>query len=276
MKELKFLGRGSAFNIKEGNTSAYLKENETLLLIDCGETVFKEILDRNLLDGVKDVHILITHLHSDHVGSLSSLLMYCWYVKKIKCNVCYPDRGVLENFLLAQGNRLGETYTWHRYEYVGGGDIEKLGICHIGYMEVPHDKITKVKEVKIDNEIIYKKTETLFTSYGYIIEFYDDTAIWYSGDTNDISERYIEELINSVDESEYKYYEDMIIYQDTCLADYEGNIHLSLNKLCEKVEPKYRNKIYCMHLDCDELIDKAKEEGFNVVEVEVIKTRGGK
>ena len=84
MKQLKFLGRGSAFNIKDGNTAAYIKDNNTLLLIDCGETVFKEIQRRNLLEGVSDINILITHLHSDHVGSLSSLLMYCYYIKKLK------------------------------------------------------------------------------------------------------------------------------------------------------------------------------------------------
>ena len=32
--ELKFLGRGSAFNVKEGNTSAYYKKDNMLLLID--------------------------------------------------------------------------------------------------------------------------------------------------------------------------------------------------------------------------------------------------
>ena len=74
--ELKFLGRGSAFNVKEGNTSAYYKKDNILLLIDCGTTVFKSILDQHLLDNVKEVNVLITHLHDDHVGSLSSLIRY--------------------------------------------------------------------------------------------------------------------------------------------------------------------------------------------------------
>ena len=268
MKKLKFLGRGSAFNVQEGNTSAYIKENNTLLLIDCGETVFKEILNKNLLDDVKDVHILITHFHSDHVGSLSSLLMYCWYVKKIKCNVYYPDAGVLKDFLLVQGNRHNETYQLRKCEYFQDTSIDKLGIFQIENIEVPHDKITKVKEITIDNEIIYKKTETMFTSYGYKIKFNDYTTICYSGDSSNISDKYLEALIDVLDKTAYQYYKDIIIYQDTCLADYEGNIHLSLKKLCEKVKPQYRNKIYCMHLDCNELIDKAKAEGFNVVEVE--------
>ena len=39
--ELKFLGRGSAFNVKEGNTSAFFYSNGELFLIDCGESVLK-------------------------------------------------------------------------------------------------------------------------------------------------------------------------------------------------------------------------------------------
>ena len=39
---LKFLGRGSAFNTKEGNTSAYyITKNNNLILFDCGSTVSK-------------------------------------------------------------------------------------------------------------------------------------------------------------------------------------------------------------------------------------------
>ena len=35
--DLKFLGRGSAFNVLEGNTSCYFIEKDELFLIDCGE-----------------------------------------------------------------------------------------------------------------------------------------------------------------------------------------------------------------------------------------------
>ena len=36
---LRFLGRGAAFNPALGNTSAYVREGERLLLLDCGESV---------------------------------------------------------------------------------------------------------------------------------------------------------------------------------------------------------------------------------------------
>lgn len=45
MNQLKFLGTGSAFNTKLGNTSAYLLNNDksAMLLFDCGETVFSKL-----------------------------------------------------------------------------------------------------------------------------------------------------------------------------------------------------------------------------------------
>ena len=33
---LKFIGMGSAFNTGLGNTSAYIKKEDRMLLIDCG------------------------------------------------------------------------------------------------------------------------------------------------------------------------------------------------------------------------------------------------
>ena len=43
---LKFIGTGSAFNTELGNTSAYIKQNKTLLLIDAGPTVFARAKER--------------------------------------------------------------------------------------------------------------------------------------------------------------------------------------------------------------------------------------
>ena len=82
--KLKFIGTGSAFNTKLGNTSAYIKENNTLLLLDCGELTFDRILSLNLLSDVNEVHIAVTHTHPDHIGSLGSLIFYCYFIKKIK------------------------------------------------------------------------------------------------------------------------------------------------------------------------------------------------
>lgn len=226
MQTLKFIGRGSAFNIKEGNTSAYIKENDILLLIDCGENVFEKIIENNLLDNIREVKVLITHLNSDHVGSLSSLIYYCYYVKHINIKIFFPDIEELVSFLSLNGNQVDKEYSlWNNPRYV----------CTV-----------PVKHIEGMN------------CYGYVI-LYDDKQIYYSGDCSEIPKEILEDI------SHYTFDE---IYQDTCLLDYEGNVHLSLKKLCEYVPREFRDKIYCMHIDSDELISKAKDEDFNVVEID--------
>ena len=273
MLNLKFLGRGSSFNLKEGNTSAFIKENKTLLLIDCGETIFKTIQEKNLLDDVKKVYILITHLHSDHVGSLSSLLMYCWYVKKIQAKIFYPDKELIKTFLEFQGNRFNQTYTFFDINNFEFPDIPELNIGRINYVETPHDKIVKKTECRVDGELTSYKSKTLFTTYSYEIIFSMTEPvrcsglgyIFYSGDSSIINEEALYTLEKFITgESEYL---DVKIYQDTSLKDYKGNIHTSLNQLKTKTPYPLRKNIYCMHLDCEELIDKAIIYGFNVVDV---------
>ena len=89
--ELLFLGRGSAFNYSEGNTSAYFIDKNELFLIDCGESIFeRKAIYRNnekITENVKNINIMITHTHSDHIGSIGSLIMYCYYVIKKKVNI---------------------------------------------------------------------------------------------------------------------------------------------------------------------------------------------
>ena len=88
--DLHFLGRGAAFNPKEGNNSAYFIENDTLFLIDCGENIFEKIILNDILNSINNVNVLITHTHSDHIGSLGTLIMYCYYVLQKKLNIIIP------------------------------------------------------------------------------------------------------------------------------------------------------------------------------------------
>ena len=72
--ELKFLGRGAAFYPVLGNTSAYDICDNNLFLIDCGETIFKKLFEKDIFNKINNIYIFITHTHSDHIGSLSSLI----------------------------------------------------------------------------------------------------------------------------------------------------------------------------------------------------------
>ncbi len=232
---LKWLGRGSAFNIKEGNTSAYIKQNNELFLIDCGENIFERILNKKLLDDVDGVNVLITHLNSDHVGSLSSLIYYCYYIKNIKINVIHPNQELFD-LLRLMGHEENKEYNKVMLNdvednYVNSHIVENINCC-------------------------YAKHINTMTCYSYVLFLKNEKCIYYSGDNSEISfVRGDEDWINE-------------FYQDTCLVDYEGNVHMSLKKLCDSVPRRYRHRFYCMHLDNAEIIDRARQEGFNVIEVD--------
>ena len=88
--EINFLGRGSAFNPKEGNNAGYFIQNNELFLIDVGEDVFAKLIEFNILENIKKINVMITHTHSDHIGSLGSLVAYSYYVLNEPVNIILP------------------------------------------------------------------------------------------------------------------------------------------------------------------------------------------
>ena len=232
MIKFEFLGRGSAFNYKEGCTSAYLKKDGMMLLIDCGRNTFDRIMELNLLDGVKELNILITHFHTDHCRSLGCLLSYTNYILGFKSNVYFGNIDILNTFMKITGSS-------KIYNTMNLDDFERKYYINIDYFTVNH----------VDD----------IDSYGY--EFHDlndDTWTIYSGDTSG----------STCNILRWVGYAD-VIYHDCCLADYDGNVHTSINKLYNAVPHMWdRQNIYLMHLDNNkELIEKASTYGFNVVEV---------
>lgn len=71
---IKFVGTGGAFETAYGNSSAIVVIAGKRLLIDCGHAIFPRLVQFGLADTIDGV--LITHLHDDHVGSLSSYILY--------------------------------------------------------------------------------------------------------------------------------------------------------------------------------------------------------
>ena len=82
---LTFLGRDSGFGPK--NNSTYFEYNNNLFLIDCGFTVFQKLTKKLDLSKYTNISVIITHLHNDHAGSLSQLLLYLWFVLNKKATI---------------------------------------------------------------------------------------------------------------------------------------------------------------------------------------------
>lgn len=82
---LTFLGKDYGFG--EKNTSAFFEDGNNFYLFDCGCTVFNILKNKIDFNKYNNIYVFITHLHSDHAGSLSQLLLFLWYAYNKKATV---------------------------------------------------------------------------------------------------------------------------------------------------------------------------------------------
>ena len=279
---LKFLGRGSMFNVKEGNTSAFWKDpsdNKTMILIDCGGTVFQKIMEYNLLDGVKNLYVIITHTHTDHIGSLSDLLFYCRYaMKDIKVEVIASvmNMQLIRNFLNVTGfNCKFDTARFNLQAVVGWYNVYRSESCSLYGKHVcsdndevidEHDMVFTIKlitdtshQVNVGNRLLGKYYNTGI--YLYLSE--SNKRIYYSGDTcmipyDDIP--YIDDIIDEI-------YVDCAVRNGTPTENVYPHYNL-YNMVRDMKENRIsKKKVYAMHLDCDGVIDECRNFGVKIVEV---------
>ncbi|MCS7297074.1 MAG: MBL fold metallo-hydrolase [Bacteroidia bacterium] len=78
---IRFIGAGGAHEVHWGNSSALIEWQGSNFLIDCGFTVYPRLLQANLVDKIDAV--CITHLHDDHIGSLSVLLYHRHFISRL-------------------------------------------------------------------------------------------------------------------------------------------------------------------------------------------------
>jgi len=235
LKMLNFIGIGSAFNTQLGNTSAFIKEGNSLLLIDSGGTVFHKLQKLNLFDGLNKIYIVITHTHPDHVGSLGEIIFYSYYILGHKPTILFPNRELIKNFLAS------------------------IGVSHEMYLLVSSSRASIIDENfgEVSIEFLSVSHVDTIPSYGFVIGQVEGVS-YYSGDSNSIKNEIITRLSNG---------EIDRLYQDTCGLDYEGNNHMSLRKLEETINPNLRNKVYCMHLDKHINQKEIVCQGFNVAKI---------
>lgn len=229
---IRFLGIGSAFNTQLGNNSGFVKNGASMILIDCGGTVFERLRKFKVLEGLKKIYIVVTHTHPDHIGSLGDLIFYCHYKLKIKPTIYFPENTLIQRLFSVIGVK-ENMYTLIKSmkNNLSDGD---LGETVIEFVLSSHTKS--------------------IPAFGFFLTL-DKKSVYYSGDGNRIPKTIIEKLKKGEIES---------IYQDTTSIDYVDTGHLSFTKLCEIIDESLRNKVYCMHLD--ENIDEKniKNSGFRI------------
>lgn len=231
--KLIFIGRGAGFNKDELNTSAYFIEKNELFLIDCGEDIFKEILKQNLLDNINKLNVLITHTHSDHIGSLSNLILYTYYRIKSKVNIlCGKDnKDIIDAILTLTG------CAKDMYELIDEKEYENI-----------YESFNSIQFINTKHSDYIPCYSILFNTKNGIV--------FYTGDTKET--KYITGLLktNNVDK----------IYTDVTNDKISSNVHIHVDELKEKIDIKDRKKIYCMHFNNSNCIKEVQELGFNIVQ----------
>ena len=233
--KLHFLGRGASFYPQAGNNSAYFIDHDELFLIDSGEDVFAKLLDKALLKNITKVNLMITHLHSDHVGSLGSLILYCFYTMRTKLNIVVADN----------------------LKYMD--DLKKL-IQIYGCS----DELVEYRDVdSYEGYDLFDKIEYLETMHTDRLDCYGikftkaNIVTYYSGDTKEITQ--VKDILEN--------YQVDYVYVDVNSGNFPNRVHLYIGELLE-LDHKYFKDIYCMHINSKECIDLVKEYGLNLVEIE--------
>lgn len=223
---LTFLGSGACFYPALHNTSAYFVFENNLILLDCGETVYEQLLEREDLDKYDQIYVIITHLHADHVGSLGSLLSYCSCILKRRIHVIYPQTEICN--LLSLMGIVKEFYNYKQefLHAVEGLDIVPVQVSHASDMKC----------------------------YGYEIRC-RDWHIYYSGDAAGIPD----EILKKFNSGEIQR-----IYQDTSTHKCDPPSHMYVGDLEDAIPFEARNRVVCMHLDCD-CRKELEERGFSVI-----------
>ena len=234
---LKFIGTGSAFNTNMVNNSAYIKEEKTLFIIDCGETAFARMKNLKLFEDVENVYIAITHMHSDHVGSVGSLVEYL----NIFCNI-------VPTFIITnEDSAEAQEDTLRKYLTIIGVDEEKYEFSYGDMMEDVLPGLVKVDMVEINHS---KK----LTSYAVELHFADKT-IYYTGDHND--KEYLTMVASVLKPTD-------LVYTDCTNIEYENRPHISINELSDIFTENQREQVYCMHLENMGICSDIKQAGFKV------------
>ena len=138
MSTLTFLGLDAGFGQK--NNSAYIETNEDegkkLTLIDCGFTVFEQVKAKFHFNSYDKIDIIITHLHNDHAGSLSQLILYLWFNYNKKVRILSKCRN-LEKYLEITGTP-ADSYELQQ----SAENVEFIKTEHVKYLDAYGFKMT--------------------------------------------------------------------------------------------------------------------------------------
>lgn len=247
---IKFLGVGGAFApISKGNSNMLITSNGKHMLIDCGGSVQYTLKDEFGVDP-RDIDALwISHLHSDHVGSMEWFAFYRYFLPK------KDDAGkVIKPKLYMIGSLMQEL--WETSLKGGLQSVEGKIMSLTDYFEcipVPENAnfnwegltFTPVQTIHVMSGYMFKH------SYGLLIENNNGTTKKTTFVTTDtqFSPYQMRVFYKQADQ----------IFHDTETLPYKSHVHAHYDDL-KTLEPETKAKIWMYHYA--DKIPTFKEDGF--------------
>lgn len=148
-KTLTFLGSDDGYG--QENNSAFIQGDGRLTIIDCGYTVFNKVKSLFDFNNYSYIEVVITHLHNDHAGSLSQLLLYSYFECNKKITVVSKCKNIRQY----------------------------LNIC--GTPDEAYEVLSETHNIKL----IKTRHTPYLDAYGFVIDI-DGKKIVYTGDTKSL------------------------------------------------------------------------------------------
>lgn len=217
---LKFFGRGSAFNCNNHTSAYFTTADNDFVIIDCSITTLEKVQHLDLTP-YKNIYVLITHIHGDHVGGLDLFVQYAYFALNRTITIVAPCDIVRDELLTILKIKARNT-SW--FELITTDEL--LG------KEWFKKSILTLHTPLLNNECF---------GYNLIV---DGQNIIYTGDTTTIVP-FLPYLT-----------EGSILYVDTSV--YNNPVHLSLEAALDDflVLNKKGVKVFLMHLDNVEKAEK--------------------
>lgn len=259
--KLKFTGCGAGLNPAMGSNSAYMMTpGGGMILLECGESVFARMKDLADFKKAKWLTIIMSHTHSDHSGSLGTVVLYNHNVLNRPVNIIaanYRQKREIKHLLDSFGVP-NEAYYLVRASSMA--PRTKFGIKRRFLRTIPDgsvvimmDRTKHVPEISCNKIILFRSGATSSD---------DQECICWSGDTCEPAEAL--SFLNIDGHSQ--------IFHEVRMN--KSAEHTSLDELEEcldiysqddvRLKWQYRKCITLMHFDGAETVKKAEQLGYQI------------
>ena len=236
--KITVLGCGNSFSVKNYNSSFLLEENESKLLIDCGNLNLLALHNAGI--DPKDItDIYVSHKHSDHCGGLENMAFYHYDWKnkpKVRDKDYVPNLIVHERLLpkLWENTLKGGLQSIEGFETTLETYFNVFPVKDNEYVKWQGWNIQLIQQMHTMNGSSYNEAFGLLMSKMFNESIYFTTDGIYTPQLNWI------------------YNEAGLIFQDCECTPFASGAHANFNEISSDIsgkciDPKNRGKIWLTH-----------------------------